>query len=136
MTQVIDPFGNSVQLRYDSSLRIINIVDAIGQVTVLSYTNTSYPYAITQVTDPFGRSASFQYNTLGLVAQITDVLGLSSQYGYGTNQFITSLITPYGTTSFASTTTNGVTSLLATDPLGENELVESIIDNSSNYYYA
>ena len=31
MTQVFDPAGNAVQLNYDASLRITNIVDAIGE---------------------------------------------------------------------------------------------------------
>jgi len=130
MTQLIDPAGNAVQLRYDSSLRITNIVDAIGQVTAFSYGNATYPYAITQVTDPFGRPASLQYNAQGLLTQITDVLGITSQYTYGSSDFVTNLVTPYGTTTFSGGTTNGVTWLQATDPLGESELAEAIPNNA------
>jgi RHS repeat-associated protein len=125
LTQVIDPAGNSVRLNYDSSLRITNITDTIGQATTLAYTNSAFPYAITAVTDPFGRTANFQYNSAGMLTQITDVLGLTSQYTYGTNDFITALVTPYGTNTFSSGTTNGVTWLQATDPLGESELAEA-----------
>ena len=132
LTQVIDPAGNTVQLNYDSSLRITNIVDAIGQATTLAYGNATYPYAITKVTDPFGRFASFQYNAQGLLTNIADVLGLVSQFTYGTNQFINTLTTPYGTTTFTSGTTNGVTWLQATDPLGENELAEATPNTVAN----
>lgn len=125
LTQMIDPASNAVHLVYDSSLRITNIVDAIGQATTLAYSDASFPFAITQVTDPFGRSASFQYNSQGLLTQITDVLGITSQYVYGTNDFITQLITPYGTNVFASGSTNGTSWLQATDPLGESELAIS-----------
>jgi YD repeat-containing protein len=130
LTQVIDPAGNSVQLNYDSSLRITSIVDAIGQPTTLTYGDAAFPYAITKVTDPFGRAATFQYNSSGLLTQITDVLGLTSQYTYSTNDFISKLVTPYGTTTFTSGTSNGVTWLQATDPLGESELDEAIPNNA------
>jgi RHS repeat-associated protein len=124
LTQIYDPARNSAQLNYDSQLRITNIVDAIGQSTTLLYTNAEYPYAITSVKDPFGRTAYFQYNSSGLLSQITDVLGIASQYTYDTNNFVTSLQTPYGITSFSNGQANGSTWLTATDPLGGTEMVE------------
>jgi len=125
LTQVIDSASNTVSLHYDSSFRITNIVDAIGQSTVLRYTNSAYPDAITSVRDPFGRTVYFQYNASGLLSQITDVLGITSQYTYGSNDFITALTTPYGTTTFSCGTTNGGPWIQATDPLGESELAEA-----------
>ncbi|HZM01521.1 MAG TPA: RHS repeat-associated core domain-containing protein [Candidatus Saccharimonadales bacterium] len=131
LTQIIDPAGNSVHLHYDSQLRITNIVDAIGQSTTLFYTNTAYNNAITAVVDPFGREAHFYYySSSGMLSQITDVLGLKSQYIYGTNDFASDLVTPYGTTAFVSGATNGGTFLQVTDPLGESELLE-FTQNSS-----
>jgi RHS repeat-associated protein len=125
LTQIIDPAGNSITLNYDSSLRVTNIMDAIGQATMLSYTNSSYPDAITSVQDPFGRTAYFQYNSSGLLSQITDVIGITSQFSYGSDDFITALTTPYGTTTFSASTSNGIISLQATDPLGETEFAEA-----------
>jgi RHS repeat-associated protein len=124
LTQFIDPAGNAVQLNYDSSLRIANITDAIGQATTLLYTNAAYPYSITAFIDPFGRAAYFQYNSSGLLSQITDVLGLSSQFTYDTNDFVTSMTTPYGTTTFANGQITGGNWLEATDPLGQTERME------------
>lgn len=125
LTQTIDPFGNTVQFNYDSQLRITNVVNAIGQAMTLLYTNAAYPFAITSVTDPFGRTAYLQYNSNGLLTQITDVLGLVSQYTYGANQFVNALTTPYGTTTFSTGPTNGGSFLMATDPLGGTELLET-----------
>ena len=124
LTQLIDPAGNVVQLNYDNQLRITSVVDAIGQATAFQYTNAAYPFAITGVMDPFGRAATLQYDASGLLTQITDVLGLASQYTYGSNQFVTKLTTPYGVTTFATGSTNGVTYLMATDPLGQTERLE------------
>jgi YD repeat-containing protein len=124
LTQMIDPFGNAVQFNYDSQLRITNVVNAISQAMTLLYTNAAFPFAITSVVDPFGRAAQLLYNTNGLLIQITDVMGLVSHYTYGSNQFVTALTTPYGTTTFATGFTNGGSYLMATDPLSGTELLE------------
>ncbi len=124
LSQVIDPAGNSSRLNYDSQLRITNVVNAIGQATAVLYTNAAYPFTITSVVDPFGRAAQLLYDTNGLLIQITDTLGLVSRYAYGSNQFVTALTTPYGTTTFVTGSTNGGTYLIATDPLGGTELLE------------
>src|SRR5665213_3278488 len=118
LTQIIDPSGNAVRLNYNSNFCITNIVDAIGQATTFLYTNQAYSNAVTSVIDPFGRAAYFRYNSSGLLTQITDVMGLNSQYTYGANDFINTLNTPYGTTTFSGASWS---SLKATDPLGESE---------------
>jgi RHS repeat-associated protein len=101
LTQVLDPFGDSITLTYDSNLRIVALTDAIGQVTTLTYGLTNDIYKITRVTDPFGRFADFAYDSLGRLTNITDVIGLNSTFVYeGTGDFINALITPYGTNTF------------------------------------
>lgn len=103
LTQMLDPHGNAVTLSYDSDLRIVAITDAIGQVTTLSYGDTNDIYKITHVTDPFGRFASFDYDSFGRLTNITDVIGLTSAFTYeGDGDFINTLVTPYGTTSFTA----------------------------------
>ena len=52
------------------------------------------------VEDPFGRRARFTYTAAGQLASITDVAGLTSSFGYGPDDFVNTLMTPYGTTSF------------------------------------
>jgi uncharacterized protein RhaS with RHS repeats len=60
--------GNAITLTYDSTMRIVAITDAIGQVTTLEYGNTADSFKITKVTDPFGRSATFDYNSSNLIS--------------------------------------------------------------------
>jgi YD repeat-containing protein len=123
LSQVLDPADNAVTLTYDPNFRLVAITDAIGQVTTVAYGLTNDLYKITQVTDPFGRFATFEYTTLKIpitgttsttnilaLGKITDVIGLSSQFHYeampntnavlSNSDFIVSLTTPYGTTSF------------------------------------
>ena len=132
LTAVIDPQGNAVQLTYDSQLRIVSLTDAIGQVTTLSYGLSSDPLKLTKITDPFGRYATLTYNSSGQLASITDVLGITSSFAYGSSDFVNTLTTPYGKTTFtygdpgtdstlASASERYVT---ATDTLGRTSRVE------------
>jgi len=133
LKQMVDPYGNTLTLNYDSYFRITSLVDSIGQVTTLSYAsnNISSPlfYQIAKVTDPFGRFATFSYNTNGQLATITDILGINSQFTYGlsddgTVDFINSMTTPYGTTTFTEGESGRNRWLTATDPVGGQERLE------------
>lgn len=131
LTQVIDPQGNATTINYDASFRITSTVDAMGRSTTFTYGLTGFPLLITQVTDPFSRNSQFTYDTSQRLSTVTDPVGITSTYGYSTTQptFITSLATPYGTTTF----NDGVNpndpvelnqrSLVTTDPLGNSEYI-------------
>jgi RHS repeat-associated protein len=128
LTRKQDPTGNALTFIYDSYYRLTNVVDAIGQVTTLSYGLTNDIYKITRVTDPFGRFATFQYNGSGQLTNITDTIGISSAFTYGAPgeaDFINSLTTPYGTTTFTNSNSdfNGRW-IQVTDPLGGKERYE------------
>ena len=133
LTQSVDALGNTLTYSYDAYHRLAAVTDTLGQVTTLDYgsTNTDDPFffEITRVTDPFGRFASFAYNNLGQLVKITDILGISSQFSYGysddgTMDFVASLTTPYGTTTFAEGSSGRNRWLQATDPLGQSERME------------
>lgn len=124
LTEIYDPANNKVSLEYDTSLRIVKIKDAQLKETIVSYELPADPYKITKVTDPFGRFATFEY-TNGQLTRITDEIGIQSSFAYapGTDS-ITSLTTPYGTTTFASGQDSTSRWIEATDPLGGKERVE------------
>ncbi len=126
MTRLVDPAGNAATITFDSNSRVTAITDALGQVTTVSYGLVDDPFKITKVTEPFptGRSALFGY-TNGQLTTITDEIGIQSQLHYLPNtNFIDTLTTPYGTSSFATGTTGSNKWLEMTDPLGGKERVE------------
>ncbi len=128
LTQVIDPQGQALTFTYDSQFRLAAVTDAIGQVTTLAYDLPLDPLKITSVTDPFGRTATLGYTTDGRLTSITDTIGLTSTVLYGSNDMVSSLTTPYGTTTFTYETdragvyTNPI--VQATDALGGTERLE------------
>jgi RHS repeat-associated protein len=128
MTQWVDPAGNVVTIGYDTSFRLTTITDAIGQITTIAYELASDPLKITRVTEPFstGRFASFAYNGSGQLESITDEIGIQSVFAYATDvtDFISSLHTPYGTSTFSTGQSEGNRWIEMTDPLGAKERVE------------
>lgn len=132
LTQRKDPFGNTLTLTYDGSLRLVAVTDAIGQVTTLEYGlnipgSLTAPNRITKVTDPFGRFATLEYDASERLIRITDTIGLQSSFTYepaGVSYRVASMTTPYGTHSFARFEQGRTRRITITDPVGEKEMVE------------
>jgi RHS repeat-associated protein len=125
LTQLVDPAGNTLSITYDTNLRVIAITDAIGQVTTLSYENSIDIFKITKVTDPFGRFATFDYDSSGRLSKITDVIGMASQFAYDpSSDFVHSLTTPYGTTTFTKAEGGTFRSLERLFPDGNRDRAE------------
>jgi YD repeat-containing protein len=133
LTQIIDSAGNALTFTYDAQMRLTKVTDALGQVTQVSYGLASDPLKITQVTDPFARTATFTYDTTNHLVAIKDMIGITSQFAYGSTtatpsvaaDFLNSLITPYGTTTFVAGTFGSTDRWIqVTDPLGQSERVE------------
>lgn len=125
MTEWRDSPGNSLTFTYDGNLRLVAVTDAIGQVTTLSYELSADSSKITKVTDPFGRYAIFEYSSTGRLIRITDVMSMLSAFTYISGDFINSMTTPYGTTTFRYGENGAQWRWLdVTDPLEATERVE------------
>ncbi len=105
LSRVRDPQGNQVALEYDSSYpsRIHRIIDAAGLPTDFLYTYSGEPYLVTEIEDPYARRATFNYTSVSgtlRLQSIEDVAGIVSSFAYNSAGEMTSLATPYGTTTF------------------------------------
>ena len=131
LAQIVNPQGQKILFNYSSYnpsapvLLLQSVVDGDGRTNRIYYDLNNY--LITRVVDPFGRTNYLRYNANGDLTNITDVAANSSSLGYATNDVVTSLVTPYGTTTFAPANgTNSVIpngrSLLVTRPDNSHEL--------------
>jgi RHS repeat-associated protein len=127
LTSIVDRHGQALTFTWDAQLRLVALTDAIGQVTTLQYDQPGDPLKVTSVTDPFGRVARMTYTPDGVLNGITDVVNMTSAFeSYGLSEFIRTMQTPYGTTSFVERSIAGEynRTIEATDPLGATEKVE------------
>jgi RHS repeat-associated protein len=126
MTSATDAAGNTTTYHYDTSFRLTSITDAMGRSITFTYGITTHPLLITKITDPFGRATQLTYDTSLRLSTITDALGITTSFTYSTAEpnFITSMTTPYGTSTFSDTidasdpSATNTRSLTMTDPLG------------------
>jgi RHS repeat-associated protein len=126
LTKVTNPQGNITEYAYAASAgsaKLLEIKDPQGLRTRLAYEGSD-PLRITKVTDPYGRSAKLTYMGSGQLASITDVIGITSSFAYGSNNFINTLTTPYGQTTFTTEEGAGYRILEITDPQGDKQRVE------------
>lgn len=97
-------------------------------MTTFDYDLVADDLKITKVTDPFGRYTTIGYDGSGRLDSITDVIGITSSFTYGgASEFVNTMTTPYGTSTFATgvSGTGGRDRWLElTNPLGETERVE------------
>ncbi len=120
LTQRIDPQGRVTQLGYRSVsftnscsgpgnspyavFLLTYLVDPDGRTSTFVYnSNTGSPWQLQEMDDPFGRKATFSYDTCtGWISGITNANGMANSFNYetGSNGWVSSMITPYGTNSF------------------------------------
>jgi RHS repeat-associated protein len=124
LSEIRDASGNTVTLSYDDKLRLTTITDAIGQKTTFTYGDPQDDLLVTAVTDPFGRSARLAYDDTGRLVSITDVIGIVSSFGYDSGDFIESLTTPYGKSTFRYGEDGTTLWLEMTNPLGETDYLK------------
>lgn len=70
LTAIIDRNGNTTQLTYDSSSRLITITSPASQHLYFNYQNGS-SLLVTSVTSDFGLTLSYSYDTEGRLSQVT-----------------------------------------------------------------
>jgi YD repeat-containing protein len=136
LTKHINPQGQALTFNYYNYnpgpgpvIRLQSVVDADGRTNVIGYIASGLfsSNLITEVTDPFNRTSFLTYSTSGDLIAISDTAGNNTVLGYDTNDWVTNMVTPYGTNSFAITDngtnqTNITRSVLITRPDNSHEL--------------
>ncbi len=130
LTQQLDTSNNALSYGYDtptnSTARLTQITDAIGQSSTIAYQYAGDALKITSISDPFARTVTIGYvatNGATRLASLSDPVGIVSSFTYS-NDCINSLTTPYGTTTFATWEDINSRVIEATDPLGATEHME------------
>lgn len=75
---IIDRNGNTTTLNYSGS-NLTTITDAVGRTITLTYDGSN---RITSATDPLNRRWAYEYNSNGMLIKVTDPLNQSIHYTY------------------------------------------------------
>ena len=88
LTAILDRNGNSTQLTYDSSNRLVTITSPASQHLYFNYQNGS-SLLVSSVTSDFGLTLSYSYDTQGRLSQVTYPDQTTVSYTYNTQSQIT-----------------------------------------------
>ena len=163
LTEISDRTGQKLTLQYDdqgsnpSHARLRHVIDADGRTNTLRYNSevastfwggspSAYsPNLVAFVVDAFRRTNWFDYNADGQLVKVRDVVGIESSFTYGASNWMSSLVTPYGTTTFdtsQNSETNDIRSLKVTDAGGgshlwvfRGDLSEIYGDRANSFYW-
>lgn len=97
LLSITDRNGNTTQLAYDSSFRLVAVTDPASRHLYFSYLNGS-SYLVTGVSSDFGVSLSYVYDSLGRLIQYTkpDNTTVSFQYNDPNPMLITNVLDSSG----------------------------------------
>lgn len=97
LLSITDRNGNTTQLTYDASFRLVTVTDPASRHLYFSYASPS-TYLVTALTSDFGVSLSYQYDNLGRLVQYTkpDNTTVSFQYNDPNPNLITSVLDANG----------------------------------------
>jgi len=88
LNAIIDRNGNTTQLTYDSSNRLVTVTSPASQHLYFNYQNGS-SFLVTSVTSDFGLTLSYAYDTEGRLIQVTRPDLTTISFTYNTQSQIT-----------------------------------------------
>ena len=90
LTSIIDRNGNTTQLTYDSSNRLVTVADPGGRHLYLGYQNNS-SYLVTSVTSDVGISLSYAYDSQKRLTQVTQPDLTTLSFTFDSNSRVTAV---------------------------------------------
>lgn len=90
LTAIIDRNGNTTQLSYDASARLVKVTDPAGRYLNFVYGGSS-SYLVTSVTSNVGLSLAYTYDSQGRLIQVTKPDQTTVSFDYDSQSFITAV---------------------------------------------
>jgi YD repeat-containing protein len=113
LTSIADPNGNTTQLSYDGSNRLVTVTDAASRSLTFTYGNSSFPNVVTSLSSSVGISLSYSYDTQGRLSQFTKPDQTTVSFTYNSQSLITAVTDSNGKTLESHTYDSGGRGLTA-----------------------
>jgi len=121
LTAIIDRNGNTTQLTYDGSNRLVTVTDPVSRHLYFHYANGS-SLLVTSVTSDFGVTLSYSYDAQGRLIQVTKPDQTTVSYTYNTQSQITAVTDSNGKVLESHTYDSGGRGLTSSQANGVNAL--------------
>jgi YD repeat-containing protein len=95
LTAIVDRNGNTTQLTYDSTNRLVTATDPAGRQLYFGY-GSDTSTLVTSVTSNVGISLSYLYDSLGRLIQVTKPDLTTNTFQYNSNSMITAVLDSNG----------------------------------------
>jgi YD repeat-containing protein len=95
LTQIIDRNGNTTQLSYDATARLVTVTDPASRHLYFSYPNNS-SFLVSSVTSDVGITLSYAYDTQGRLTQVTKQDGTTISFQYNSQSLISAVLDSNG----------------------------------------
>jgi YD repeat-containing protein len=91
LTSIVDHNGNTTQLSYDGSNRLVTVTDPASRTLTFAYGTSSFPNVVTSLSSSVGISLSYSYDTQGRLSQFTKPDQTTVTFTYNTQSLITAV---------------------------------------------
>ncbi len=95
LLSIVDRNGNTTQLTYDSSYRLVTVTDPASRHLYFSYASPS-SYLVTSVSSDVGLTLSYSYDGLGRLVKVTKPDQTTISFQYDSNSFVSAVLDSNG----------------------------------------
>jgi YD repeat-containing protein len=125
LLSIIDRNGNTTQLSYDGSGRLVTVTDPVSRHLYFAYGSGGASYLVSQVTTDVGIAISYSYDSLGRLSQVTEQDSSTFNFAYNSQSLITSVTDSMGATLESHTYDSSARGLTGSQASGVNAVTIS-----------
>jgi YD repeat-containing protein len=127
LMSIVDRNGNTTQLSYDGSGRLVTVTDPVSRHLYFTYGSGGASYLVSQVTTDtgIGISISYSYDSLGRLSQVTEQDSSTFNFAYNSQSLITAVTDSMGKTLESHTYDTSARGLSSSQASGVNAITVS-----------
>jgi YD repeat-containing protein len=127
LIQIIDRNGNTTNLSYDGSGRLVTVTDPVSRHLYFTYGSAGASYLVSQVTTDvgIGITISYSYDSYGRLSQVTEQDSSTFNFAYNSQSLITAVTDSMGKTLESHTYDSSGRGLTGSEANGVNAVTLS-----------